>query len=313
MLKEAESWIREQHGEHGVKVASFPRSMDINPTARCNLVCEFCWGPDRSIPDGLDTNQWKGAIELFAQNGTDSIVFTGGEPLIRKDIGELVRFAKDRGMRVTLSTNTLLLKQKASQVLPFIDEIGIPLDGSTTENNSLMRAGNSNAFQSSLDAIALLSEDYPEIEVTIRTVLSKINKDDIGNMGKLLGELKGRFDRWKLYQFAPVNTGLGNRDKFEVSQAEFERITRKTVDQFPGLPIVVYPSEQRTGRYVFLGPEGNIFGVGEDGDYFTVGNYLKMSTEETIIRVAEMTDVSRNKLHGKFVLTTTYPEPCFSL
>lgn len=142
-------------------ISLFPRSIDINPTAKCNLACEFCWGPDHNISDGLNTNQWKGAIQLFAQNGTDSIVFTGGEPLIRSDIGELIRFAKDQGMRITLSTNTILLKRKASQVLPFVDEVGVPLDGSTKENNSMMRVGNTGAFQSSLEAMDFLSKEYP--------------------------------------------------------------------------------------------------------------------------------------------------------
>lgn len=258
-------------GENGAFL--LPKSVDVNVTAKCNLACEFCWGPDHNISDGLNTKQWENAIQFFAQGGTDSIVFTGGEPLIRKDIGELVRFAKDQGMRVTLSTNTLLLKRKASEVLPFVDEIGIPLDGSTAENNSIMRKGNAMAFQSSIEAMGLLAAEYPGIEVTIRTVVSKVNKDNIVSMGKLLETKGGQFDRWKLYQFVPVSIGLHHKEKFEISEGEFEDVTRTVIDQFPELPIVTCPSRQRVGRYVFLGPEGSIFGVDDTGEgHRLVGN-----------------------------------------
>ena len=279
-------------------ISSFPKSIDVNPTAKCNLACEFCWGPDHNIADGLNTNQWKNAIQLFAQNGTDSIVFTGGEPLIRSDIGELVRFAKDQGMRVTLSTNTLLLKRKASQVLPFIDEIGVPLDGSTKENNSIMRVGNTRAFQSSVEAMDLLSTGYPEIEVTVRTVVSKVNRDDIKNIGKLLEGKEGQFDRWKLYQFAPVSIGSHHKDKFEISQEEFESIAKMITDQFPKLPIVAYPSHQRVGRYVFLGPEGNIFGVDDTEDYRIVGNLKDINEQNYQYMLERIYANDKNNMHA---------------
>src|SRR2546421_7250557 len=93
----------------------FPRSVDINPTALCNLHCSFCWGPDHTLPDSLTAEDWEQVIRFFAHHGTTAIVFTGGEPLIRKDIGRLLEFAKILGMRVTLSTNTLLLQKRADQ------------------------------------------------------------------------------------------------------------------------------------------------------------------------------------------------------
>lgn len=278
----------------------FPKSIDINPTAKCNLACEFCWGPNHNISDGLSTNQWKDTIQLFAQNGTNSIVFTGGEPLIRSDIGELVRFAKDQGMRVTLSTNTLLLKRRASQVLPFIDEIGVPIDGSTKENNSIMRTGNSRAFQSSVEAMDLLFTEHSKIEVTVRTVVSKVNKDDIENIGRLLENKEGKFDRWKLYQFTPVSMGLHCKDKFEISQVEFEDIAKTIINQFPKLPIIAYSSHQRVGRYVFLGPEGNIFGVDDTEGYKIVGNLNNFNEQNYQSILGHIYANDKNNTHAHF-------------
>lgn len=186
----------------------FPRSIDIFPTAGCNLRCSFCWGPEHNIPDALDTDGWKQVINFFSSRGTNAVVFSGGEPLIRGDIDELIRFSKGLGMRITLSTNGLLLRNKASQVLPFIDEIGIPIDGVNTKQNAKMRLGNARAFSAAMNALHIIKPNYPYIEVTVRTVVSKVNIVEIENVGELLETQRGLFDRWKLYHFAPVGKSL---------------------------------------------------------------------------------------------------------
>lgn len=257
-------------------MTEYPRSVDANPTAKCNLACEFCWGPDHNIEDGLDTQEWKDTIKQFADNGTESIVFTGGEPLVRRDIVELLKYSKEQGLRVTLSTNTLLLKRKA-EVLKYIDEIGIPIDGSTPEKNEKMRVGNSRAFQSSLDAIDLVSGQYPNIDITVRTVLTKVNQNDIEAIGELVQKKQAKIHKWKIYQFAPVSIGAQNAEQFEMPNHVFYSIGEKLHQRFPDMPIQMYPSEQRSGRYVFLGPEGNVSGVDEKGEYKISGNLKKQN------------------------------------
>jgi len=279
-------------------MGGFPESIDVNPTAQCNLACRFCWGPEHSIPDGLDTNQWKDALSFFSENGTNSVVFTGGEPLIRQDIGELVKFAHDLGMRVTLSTNTLLLPRKAESVLPYVHEIGIPIDGSDAANNGKMRIGNPRAFQASLNALELLSQSYPDVHVTVRTVVSKVNSDDIESIGGLLASKKDMFDRWKLYQFAPVSIGAGNQDEFNISTAHFMGIVGQVSEKFPDLPIASYPSENRVGRYVFIGPEGNIFGVDATEGYRTTGHVKDLRSTPSEKLFGGVYSDYRNKMHA---------------
>ncbi len=279
----------------------FPKSVDINPTAVCNLDCSFCWGPRHDIKDGVSTEGWKKIISCFGAGGTENIVFTGGEPLIRKDLPEIARHAKEEGMHTTLSTNTLLLKNRGGAVLPYIDEIGIPLDGSSPELNSRMRIGNSRSFETSLAAIDMVSEQYPHINTTVRTVVSNVNKEDIPAIGKVLEEKAGKFDRWKLYQFAPVNMGEDNRSAHEVSDDEFRKVT-ELVQRDSSLPITIYPNSDRTGRYVFVGPQGDLFGVGEDGNYVTVANLLQDEESSIILqRMQTIFDPQKNAKHGKKV------------
>ena len=293
MLKErTEGFICARKETLGV----FPSSVDINPTARCNLACPICWGPDHQIPDGLDTQQWSQIIHFFANRGTSGIIFTGGEPLLRKDLPELMSLSNKLKMKVTLSTNALLLLKRHAEVLPLVDEIGIPLDGSDSKLNGIIRRGNPRAFDASLSALELLADKYPDIHVTVRTVVSRQNKDDIANIGSLLIGKSALFDRWKIYQFTPVSIGLAHIDEHYVSREEFDRVVSEL--NFPELNITAYPNEQRVGRYVFVGPEGNVFGVDKHGNYQIVANFLNDSEADMLLGIEKILDPDQNRLRG---------------
>ncbi len=67
-------------------------------TTRCNLRCKYC-GIWRQKPKEMNTEQIKTAIKEFADAGTINWAFTGGEPLLRRDLGELINFANDKGIK----------------------------------------------------------------------------------------------------------------------------------------------------------------------------------------------------------------------
>ena len=59
--------------------------------------------------DELSTEEWKRLIDELKQKGIKNIHYTGGEPLLRRDLAELVRYAAERGFTVGLTTNGILL------------------------------------------------------------------------------------------------------------------------------------------------------------------------------------------------------------
>jgi len=276
----------------------FPRSIDINPTAKCNLACTFCWGPDHSIADSLSTEKWKKIIQFFYDHGTDAIVFTGGEPLIRKDINELIRFAKLKGMRVTLSTNAFFLQKRGNEILPYIDKVGIPIDGSNAALNAKMRRGNSLSFKHAIDALFYTKINYPRIQITVRTVVSKTNLSDILNIGQLLVKYQQYFDRWKIYEFTPVSVGKKYLLEHKLKLREFQHTMSSLLNKYSSLPITIYPSEHRIGRYLFIGPDGDISVVDQKGEYKNIGNFYNISKTKLIKNVKSLVDITRNSQHA---------------
>lgn len=277
---------------------SFPQIIDVNPTAKCNLACDFCYGPYHETPDALSTQQWLDIFDFFAQGGTEAIVFTGGDPLIRRDIGTLMQGAKELQYETTLSSNTLLLPRKAKKVLPYTDKIGIPTDGSTPEKHALMRNGRKGkeSFTASLSAQKIVREFNPDIEITMRTVVSNVNLDDIGAIGDLLETRTELFDRWKLYQFAPVSIGAEQRDKHEISDNVFTKTITQLQSRYD-FPIVGQSNQQRVGRYIFVDPQGGIFGVDNKGDYKTVAHFSHDAPEKIIENMTTIFCAERNAIH----------------
>ncbi|MCJ7831772.1 MAG: radical SAM protein, partial [Dehalococcoidia bacterium] len=82
-----------------------------NVTRRCNLHCAHCYTDsfDRDYEGELTTDEAKRVIDDLAAFGAPVILFTGGEPLLRPDLPELVAHTQGRGIRIVISTNGTLL------------------------------------------------------------------------------------------------------------------------------------------------------------------------------------------------------------
>jgi len=119
------------------KIVVGPTMAVLLVTYRCNSHCIMCDLPKRDLLEKekeFTTKDWKKVIDQLVEIKTAGIGFTGGEPLVRPDCIELMKYAKDKGISVTLNTNAgLLTKEKINQVLGNnIDNINISLDSAQT-------------------------------------------------------------------------------------------------------------------------------------------------------------------------------------
>lgn len=96
-------------------------------TNRCNLHCLYCDHPEITGAE-LDTGEALALIDALAEAGTIRLSLTGGEPLLRQDLPEIVRRAVSRGMIVGLNTNGMLLTDRP-EALPAVHRVTMSLDG----------------------------------------------------------------------------------------------------------------------------------------------------------------------------------------
>lgn len=104
-----------------------------NVTRGCNLRCIHCYTDStaRHYPGELTTRQGKALLEDLARFGIPALLFSGGEPLLRPDLFELVDYAVSRGIRPTLSTNGVLITEDVARRIhqAGFTYVGISLDG----------------------------------------------------------------------------------------------------------------------------------------------------------------------------------------
>lgn len=107
----------------------FPAHVAICVTNKCNLDCTYCYSQKFGMfQHDLTTEQMISLIdELFAM-GTRYIVLTGGEPLIRKDIRQIIRHIVGKGMKCGMSSNALLFERNLD-VLDYLTSVNISIDG----------------------------------------------------------------------------------------------------------------------------------------------------------------------------------------
>lgn len=137
-------------------------------TYRCNSRCKYCTVNDIKVRE-LTTSQIYSIIDDLARWGTKRILFTGGEPLLREDIGKIVDYSKGKGLYVSINTNGVLIPKKLNEIEK-LDSITLSFDGPEKQHDMLRGDGNYNKL---MEAIRFIGKT--NINMTFCTVLSKYN------------------------------------------------------------------------------------------------------------------------------------------
>jgi radical SAM protein len=176
-------------------------------TQSCDLACKHCRAAAQPIahPDELTTAEGKALIDQIAAMHVPIFVFTGGDPLKRKDVFELIRYAAGKGVMVALTPSaTPLLTREAIFKLKEagLVRLGISLDGSTPEIHDAFR-GLPGAWARTIQAIEWANE--AEIPIQVHTTISRHNAHDLDNLCTLFEKLA--IVMWNVFFLVPVGRG----------------------------------------------------------------------------------------------------------
>ncbi len=118
---------------------SYPLSVTFISTYRCNFTCEYCdvW---RLKEEEMSTIEVFSMIDEFCRMGTRRFSFNGGEPLLREDIGDLIRYCKSRGLLTTMFTNGSLVSERLDE-LKDLDILVVSFDGPPHVHNKQRMEG----------------------------------------------------------------------------------------------------------------------------------------------------------------------------
>jgi len=183
-----------------------PEEIMIEVEPKCNFSCRFCFNQisfargGREIK-GLSADYVKRIIDNVSKSGVGIIRFTGGEPMMRKDIFTLLRYAKGKGLETRLNTNGYLInRQTAKKLSGMVDNILLPIESSTDKKEALM-TGVADSLKRKIKAIEWLKKEGVPV-VRAGTVATKENISDFDQIAELIFSLP--LDEWELYRPIPI-------------------------------------------------------------------------------------------------------------
>jgi len=131
-----------------------PIFASYNVTSRCNMRCSFCeWWKTNMLE--LPTKKALAVIDEVCSLGVSFFDFSGGEPLLRKDLSTLAKKASSHGCLVSMNTNgTLLRRSRASEIADVFDVVVVSLDGPKEIHDKIR--GVPETYDKAIKAIRLL-------------------------------------------------------------------------------------------------------------------------------------------------------------
>jgi len=161
-----------------------------NMTRRCNLKCVHCYAHalEEEGVDDISTERAKAMIDDLAAYGAPVMLFSGGEPLVRKDLTELAKHAVSKGMRAVISTNgTLITKDKARELKEVgLSYVGISLDGGQEVHDRFRKVPGS--FKKAVQGIENCQAEG--LKVGLRFTINKRNQGEVPVLFDLVRDLE---------------------------------------------------------------------------------------------------------------------------
>jgi len=177
-------------------------------TKKCNLKCKHC-SISEQVSDELTTEEGMRLIEDSAKLGPVKFSFTGGEPLLRKDIYELIEYASGFDMQIVMATNATLITDAVAVRLKDsgLERFGVSIDGVGKRHDELR--GVKGAFERSMAGIEAARE--AGLRFQFHTMVTRYNYQDIPRVIDLADELGA----WRIYFVYLIAMGRGK----EISEA----------------------------------------------------------------------------------------------
>lgn len=263
-------------------------SVDWWVTSRCNLACDFCYGP---VPNA-DPLHLRGDIAAaIAASPARAVTFCGGEPLLVKKIADYAIRQRQAGKRTILNTNGELLRRRFNSVeeIPF-DIVGISMDGHTEDIHRKMR-GHAADHCETVAAARWLGAFGSATKLKIATVVSRVNAATISAFADLICTIKP--DVWRMYQYSPWGPQNRGRLRHGIGRAEFETIVDMAADLVAPIPVSASSAQTAAGCLI-VDPYGTVLrSRGED--YEALGSCLEEKIEDIWLRVPHQATIRRNK------------------
>lgn len=266
-------------------------TIDYMITARCNLKCPFCYGPDPNMAGELSLREKCFLIEQLAKRNVTRIIIAGGEPLVSSDILELAPLIRAHGIALGLQTNGFYL-ERLRTLIPFLDWLALPIDGVSSDVQSFMRTSSSQLQKTRRAADIFRALAPQNTKLKIGTVLTPRN---INELDQIAGEVARIAPNvWKIYQVRPRGAATHKMDQLHLDRIRIEEALLPIRNKFGAAPAVSFVDES-VRAYLIVNPDSECL-IPLVDKYKSCGHLLDRATmhfrEEVWVKFMSQLDTS---------------------
>ena len=206
-----------------MKFMKYPVMIGWSLTNRCNLQCLYC-SQNSGEPDDdeLSLEEIKKVIDQLSINKISVIGFTGGEPFLREDLPDILRYVNSKNIRCQITTNGLLIAEGYPvEYLSRFIKVRISLDSNNRDTHDYLR-NRQGCYDLVLKAIDRLKKMGMQIEIV--TTVSTQNVDELDEIIEFIKTLN--IDQWSVSVFCP--TGRGHEiSTWLLSKEQYKEVSEK--------------------------------------------------------------------------------------
>jgi MoaA/NifB/PqqE/SkfB family radical SAM enzyme len=146
----------------------------LMPHSACNCRCVMCdiWKDNKNLKQ-LTENDIRNLLDTFKKFGTKEVVMSGGEALLNPNFFTLCRILKEQKIKVTLLSTGLSLKKNAAEIVQWIDNLIVSLDGDEVLHDEIRDIPG--AFRKLREGVQSIRNIAPQYRITARTVIHRLN------------------------------------------------------------------------------------------------------------------------------------------
>ena len=146
----------------------------LMPHSACNCKCVMCdiWKDNKNLKQ-LTESDIQGLLSSLKKFGTREVVMSGGEALLNPNFFRLCEILHQQNIKISLLSTGLSLKKNVEQILTWVDNIIVSLDGNEEVHDRIRNIPN--AFQKLKEGVQLIKSIDPKFRITARTVIHKLN------------------------------------------------------------------------------------------------------------------------------------------
>jgi putative heme d1 biosynthesis radical SAM protein NirJ2 len=199
-----------------------------NTTKACNLKCEHCYrdagGKD---PNELSTAEGKELLSEIAKAGFKIAILSGGEPLLRKDIFELISYASSVGLRPVLGTNGVLFTPEIVRQLKTAGaaRVGISLDSKNPQVHDDFRK-QKGAWEKTVEAMRICQRE--NLDFQVHTTVTRRNYQEIIEITDFVTSLGAKAHH--IFFLVPTGRGKDISEVF-IGSKEIEEVLEKVLNK----------------------------------------------------------------------------------